>query len=130
MAKGQGRPRRKTGVQNQSNVSKEENEQASSTTGKISGETLGDATHNQETAQTEASSEKVLEVNTDSQKKPEKRPQPSFDRFPTFLVNVNGRDRQIGKLAYEAISKSPQIEIVLPKGSVLAEPVTQPCKDC
>ncbi len=130
MARGQGRPKRNTGVQ--SNVSKEKNEQVNPTINKVAESKLSeDATRDKETAETEApGSDKVLEVNTDPGKKP-RRVRPLEGRFPTFPVNVNGTDREIGRLAYQAISRDPKIIIVLPKGSVLAEPsVKKPCKDC
>ncbi len=132
MAGKQGRPKRNTGVHNQSNVSKEGNEQVNPTIDKLAESKLHeDATYDQEAVQTEApGSEKVLEVNTDSGKKAQ-RPRPLRRSKITHTVIVNGTTREISELAYKAIKRDPKIDISLPKGSVLAEPsVKKPCKDC
>jgi len=130
MAGKQGRPKRNEGVDNQGNLSKEKNELVNLQIDKVAESKLHeDATHNQETANTEAPGEKVLEVSTDPSKKTQ-RPRPSQSKYQTHTVNVNGKNRDISKLAYEAISKDHNIKIVLPKGSLLVEPNVKPCKDC
>lgn len=99
---------------------------------------------NEKTAQNEVEvlekptkKEKVIEVKTPPKpdkvievKTPTTRRKPSEERKITHTVNVNGRDREISRQSYEAISKDPRIKIVLPKNTRLIEPNGKPCKDC
>ncbi|KKL14690.1 hypothetical protein LCGC14_2513150, partial [marine sediment metagenome] len=75
--------------------------------------------------------EKVIEVKTEKVKKP-KLPF-SERKNNTFDVIVKGKLRAISREAYEAVSKDPNLNVSLPKGSPLAanlEPKDKPCIDC
>ncbi len=75
--------------------------------------------------------EKVIEVKTEQVKKP-KLPL-SERKNNTFDVFVKGKLRAISREAYEAVSKDPNLNVSLPKGSPLAinlEPKDKPCIDC
>ena len=74
--------------------------------------------------------EKVIEVKTEKVKKPKL---PFSERKNTFEVSVKGTSRMISREAYEAVSKDPNLNVSLPKGSPLAanlEPKDKPCIDC
>ena len=73
---------------------------------------------------------KVIEVKTEQGKRQEIR---SGKRNNVFDVYVKGKYRSMSKLAYEAVSKDPKLEVTLPKGSPLAvnlEPKEKPCEGC
>lgn len=60
-------------------------------------------------------------------------PKKSEKRGITYDVFVKGKLRSISKIAYETVSKDPNLNVKLPKGSPLAvnlEPKKKPCKDC
>jgi hypothetical protein len=79
----------------------------------------------------EATQEKVIEVKSEptinSQKETAKKK--SVNRR-MFDVKVNGKWRQVTRSGFDAISKDPNKEIVLPEGSKLVEPNIKPCKNC
>lgn len=73
--------------------------------------------------------EKVIEVKVSTQKPAKLRP--SQQRKRTHTVFVKGRPREMSREAYEAVSRDPALNVTLPKGSRLAEPMLdKPCEDC
>lgn len=77
--------------------------------------------------------EKVKEVKTEptGEVKPQQtQRKPERINRNLHTVIVKGKERQMSRLAYEAIAKDPSLDVRLPKGSTLVEPNLQPCKDC
>ncbi len=59
------------------------------------------------------------------------RLKPSEQNKITHTVIVKGKAREMSRKAYEAVSKDPALNVTLPKGSRLAEPMLdKPCEDC
>ncbi len=76
-----------------------------------------------------AGKEKVVEVKVKTQNKT--RLKPSEKRKITHTVFVRGKEREMSREAYDAVSKDPALSVELPKGSRLVEPeLDKPCKDC
>ncbi len=75
--------------------------------------------------------EKVIEVKTE---KVQRDKMPFSERKSnSFEVFVKRKSRMMSRQAYEAVSKDPQLNVSLPKGSPLAVKLDakgKPCKDC